>query len=77
VGSNWGSKQCHAPSGSQILFPSSSYDVNLACKFEAATINEVDGSNKTFEYGLPLGIERDGSGPSSWKLGTHSRRHGP
>lgn len=52
------------PSGSHILFPSSSYEVNLACKEEAATINEVEGSNSILEYDRPLGIERVGKGPS-------------
>lgn len=67
----------NSPSGSQILFPSSSKLVNLACNELAATTSPVDGSNSTFEYDRPRGTEREGSGPSSWKLGTHSRRHGP
>ena len=49
----------------------------MACKEEAATIREVEGSNRMLEYDRPLGIERVGKGPSKWKFGIHSSKVGP
>lgn len=51
--------------------------MNFACKEEAATINEVKGSNRMLEYDRPLGMERVGKGPSNWKFGIHSSKVGP
>jgi hypothetical protein len=65
------------PSGSQSLLPSSSYDTNFALREEAATINDVLGSNTTWEYALDGEIVREGISVPSCKSGIHSRRLGP
>lgn len=67
----------YIPSGSQILFPSSSKEANWARSEEAATINEVEGSKRMLEYDRPRGTDREGKGPLSWKSGIHSNKLGP
>jgi hypothetical protein len=65
------------PSGSHILFPSSSKDANLAWREDAATIKQVVGSKTTLEHDRPRGTDRKGKGPSTWKSGIHSSKLGP
>lgn len=64
-------------SGSQTMFPSSSYDANRFMSDEAATINEVEASNTMLEYGRERGTEREGRWASNWTSGIHSTRLGP
>lgn len=59
------------------MLPSSSYEANLDCREEAATIKDVAGSKTMLEYALGLGTERIGKCPSKSKSGIHSIRLGP
>ena len=59
------------------MFPSSSYDANRFISDDAATINEVDASYTTLEYGRERGMERAGRWASSETSGIHSSRLGP
>ena len=54
-----------AQSGSHTTFMSSSYEVKVASREDAATNNDVDGSYARCEYALGLGIDFIGKCPSS------------
>ena len=67
----------HSLSGSQTMFPSSSYDANRFMNDEAATTSAVETSYTMLVYGRERGIERAGRWASKSTPGIHSTRLGP